>query len=46
MASTITGDTIVLTSIPEYADNADAVAGGLEVGSLYKTATGEIRIVI
>lgn len=29
-----------------YADNAAALAGGLEVGTLYSTATGEVRIVV
>lgn len=29
-----------------YADNAAALLGGLEVGTLYSTATGEVRIVV
>lgn len=29
-----------------YSDNATALAGGLLVGDLYSTATGEVRIVI
>ena len=29
-----------------YADNAAAVAAGLKVGTLYSTATGEVRIVV
>lgn len=29
-----------------YADNAAAVSGGLTVGTQYKTATGEVRIVV
>ncbi len=32
--------------LPLYADNATAVSGGLSVGYFYKTATGEVRIVI
>jgi hypothetical protein len=28
------------------ADNAAAVSGGLAVGRVYKTATGELRIVV
>lgn len=32
--------------LPTYADNASAVTGGLVVTSLYKTATGEVRIVV
>lgn len=29
-----------------YADNATALAGGLTVGDLYSTATGEVRVVV
>jgi hypothetical protein len=29
-----------------FADNAAAITGGLAVGTLYKTATGEVRIVV
>jgi hypothetical protein len=29
-----------------FANNAAAISGGLTVGSLYKTATGEVRIVV
>ena len=32
--------------IPTYADNAAAVTGGLPIGRMYKTATGEQRIVV
>jgi hypothetical protein len=32
-------------NLPTYADNAAAVAGGLSVGELYKTATGEVMVV-
>jgi hypothetical protein len=32
--------------LPIYADNATAVTGGLTIGYLYKTATGEVRIVV
>ena len=31
---------------PTYADNAAAVSGGLAAGNIYKTATGELRIVV
>lgn len=31
---------------PTYADNAAAVAGGLSVGQMYKTAAGELRVVV
>lgn len=39
---------LILTtaSAPTYADNAAAVAGGLAVNTVYKTATGELRIVV
>lgn len=32
--------------IPTYANNAAAISGGLAVNSIYKTATGEVRIVV
>ena len=32
-------------ALPTYADNAAAVAGGLAVGRLYKTGTGEVMVV-
>lgn len=38
--------TLRLTAIPIYANNAAAVAGGLIVGDVYKTSTGELRIVV
>lgn len=38
--------TLVLTNLPVFADNAAAIAGDLEVGTVYRTATGELRIVV
>lgn len=38
--------TVVLTDLPTYANNAAAVTGGLPVNSVYKTSTGELRIVV
>lgn len=38
--------TVVGTIIPTYANNAAAVSGGLAVNSIYKTSTGEVRIVV
>lgn len=32
--------------LPTYADNAAAIAGGLAVNDVYKTAIGELRIVV
>lgn len=32
--------------LPTYTDNAAAILGGLAVNSIYKTATGEVRIVV
>ena len=32
--------------MPTYADNAAAIAGGHSAGDFYKTATGEVRIVV
>ena len=34
------------SSLSTYADNTAAVAGGLSVGDFYKTATGEVRVVV
>jgi hypothetical protein len=34
------------TAMPTFADNAAAAAGGLGVGRVYKTTTGELRIVV
>jgi hypothetical protein len=36
----------IYTVLPVYANNPDALAGGLVVGNLYKTATGEVRVVV
>jgi hypothetical protein len=38
--------TLKLTALPEYANNAAAIAGGLIAGDVYKTAAGELRIVV
>lgn len=38
--------TIKLTDLPEFADNATAVSGGLVEGDVYRTSTGEVRIVV
>jgi hypothetical protein len=35
-----------IPNLPVYADNAAAIAGGLTVNTVYKTATGELRIVV
>lgn len=35
-----------LQNLPTYASNAAAVSGGLATNTLYKTATGEVRIVV
>jgi hypothetical protein len=45
-ANTFSNASISLTALPTYADNAAAVSGGLAVGRVYKTATGELRIVV
>lgn len=37
---------VTLSGLPTYADNASAVAGGLVVDGVYKTTTGELRIVV
>ncbi len=38
--------TLSLTALPVYANNAAAVTGGLIEGDVYKTSTGELRIVV
>lgn len=38
--------TLRLTALPIYANNAAAIAGGLIAGDVYKTSTGELRIVV
>jgi len=38
--------TIKLTNLPVFADNAAALAGDLVEGDVYRTATGELRIVV
>lgn len=37
---------LLTSSLPIYANNAAAIVGGLAVDKLYKTATGEVRIVV
>jgi len=37
---------ISMSNVPEYANNAAALAGDLAVGDVYKTSTGELRIVV
>ena len=37
---------ISLPGLPVYANNAAALAGGLPVGYVYRTSTGELRIVV
>lgn len=36
----------VVLTLPTYADNAAALTGGLTTGRLYKTATGQVMIVL
>jgi hypothetical protein len=38
--------TLRLTALPVYANNAAAISGGLVAGDVYKTSTGELRIVV
>jgi hypothetical protein len=37
---------VSMTALPTYATNAAAITGGLAVNRVYKTATGELRIVV
>lgn len=34
------------TTLPTYANNADAITGGLTLNKPYKTPTGEVRVVV
>jgi hypothetical protein len=38
--------TVRLQGLPTYADNAAAITGGLVADDVYKTSTGELRIVV
>jgi len=38
--------TLRLLNLPTFANNAAAVTGGLSVNDVYKTAAGELRIVV
>jgi hypothetical protein len=40
------GGTVRLSGLSTYANNAAAITGGLVVNDVYKTATGELRIVV
>jgi len=42
----IRADTLNLTGLSVFADNAAALTGGLVENDVYKTATGELRIVV
>jgi hypothetical protein len=42
----VRADVLTLTNLPVYADNAAALAGNQAVGDVYRTSTGELRIVI
>ena len=35
-----------LENLPTFADNSAATSGGLSVNDVYKTSTGELRIVV
>ncbi|NRA79850.1 MAG: hypothetical protein HRU18_16720 [Pseudoalteromonas sp.] len=37
---------INFSTIPVYADNAAAITGGLSAGNLYRTSSGDAKIVI
>jgi len=42
----VQASTLNISSLATYADNAAAVSGGLTTNDVYKTATGELRIVL
>lgn len=43
---TVHGGVLNIGAVPVYANNAAAVTGGLAAGRVYKTVTGELRIVV
>jgi len=45
-STVLKGDTMQLLALGTYADNVAALAGGLVINDVYKTATGELRIVV
>ena len=40
------GLNVIMATLPTYANNADAITGGLTVGTVYKTSGGEVRVVV
>ena len=38
--------TVRIQALPQYPNNVDAIAGGLTADDVYKTGTGELRIVV
>jgi hypothetical protein len=42
----VQASTLKLTNLPIFADNAAAITGDLVDGDVYKTAAGELRIVV
>lgn len=42
----VTTGTSLKLNVPTYADNTAATGGGLTAGNVYKTASGELRIVV
>lgn len=45
VSENLTATAINITSVSEYANNAAALAGGLEAGNIYRTSDGTLKIV-
>ena len=45
-ALTMGNASVTMTNLPTYADNTAATGAGLLAGRIYKTASGELRIVV
>lgn len=45
-ALNVAGNNITLSGLSVYADNAAAIAGGLGVGRVYRTAAGDLKVVV
>lgn len=45
ISQNLTATAIQITSVSVYADNAAALAGGLQAGNIYRTSDGTLKIV-
>ncbi len=43
---TVNSSSMQMPILPTYANNSLAISGGLNVGTMYQTSNGELRIVV